>query len=61
MELTDEQKKELEMVATPLMNWLEDNCHPHVHVLIDGQEAILVEGVVAIRPDFVDRKRPSKF
>lgn len=60
MRLTEEQKDEMEKVVRPLMVWLEKNCHPH-HVLVDSQDAILVEGIATIRPDFADRKRPAKF
>jgi len=61
MTLTEQQVEEMEMVAKPLMDWVDKNCHPHVHVLLDGQDAVLVEGIAAIRPNFEDRKRPSKF
>ena len=61
MTLTEAQIDELKKVATPLMAWIEQNCHPHVHALVDGQDAALFEGVAAIRPDFAERKRPSNF
>jgi len=61
MALTNEQIAEMEKAVKPLMDWLEENCNPHVHVLVDSQDAVLVEGVAAIRKDFLDKKRPSKF
>jgi hypothetical protein len=38
MTLTEAQVDELEKVAAPLMAWIEKNCHPHVHVIVDGQD-----------------------
>ncbi len=61
MTLTEAQVDELEKVAAPLMAWIEENCHPHVHVIVDGQDAALFEAVAAIRPDFAERKRPPSF
>lgn len=48
MTLTEAQVDELEKVAAPLMAWIEENCHPHVHVIVDGQDAALFEAVAAI-------------
>jgi hypothetical protein len=36
--------------AFPLMQWLNDNCHPHCTVIVDSERAELMEGqTVALR------------
>lgn len=44
---SEEQRQELLRLATPLMDWLRDNWHPHVKVLVDSEHAELLEGVAA--------------
>jgi hypothetical protein len=43
--ITDEQRKEFDAVAKPLIKWLNDNCHPHCSIIITTTHAELVEGV----------------
>lgn len=40
-------KKRIEMLkaAAPLMQWLEDNCHPHVTVIVDSYSIEACEGL----------------
>ena len=61
MVLTPEQIIELETAARPLKDWLEKNCHPHVMMLVDSQDATLFEGVASARKDFAEKTRPSRF
>ncbi len=48
MILTEEQRKELEAVSRPLVQWLNDNCHPHVKVITDCSRVQLLEGVAQV-------------
>ena len=45
------QECELETVSRPLIKWLNDNCHPHIKVIVDTNRAELVEGIFAFRTD----------
>lgn len=51
MILTEEQRKEFEEVTKRVMEWLNNNCHPHVTVIIDTTHAELSEGVCAYQTD----------
>ena len=35
-------------VALPLMQWLNDNCHPHCTVIVDSERAELMEGQTVV-------------
>lgn len=48
MVLTEEQRQEFEALSRPLIKFLNDNCHPHVTVLVTPGSVELVEGVVSI-------------
>jgi len=48
MILTKLQIQELREAAIPLMKWLEENCHPHVTVIVDSERAELVEGLAVV-------------
>ena len=39
---------EFEDLVKPLMQWLNDNHHPHVSVIVTGQNAELVEGLCSV-------------
>lgn len=54
MGLTPEQRTELESLSKPLMQWITDNGHPHMKLIIENESAELVEGIVGIR------KQPPK-
>lgn len=51
MILTPEQQEEFRLICNPLLFWLNENCHPHVSVIIDGTSAELVEGICTSRTD----------
>lgn len=46
MNLTEEKAKEFRAVARPLMDWLRDNCHPHVIAIVTSEDAEALEGFV---------------
>jgi len=39
----------LREAALPLMQWLNDNCHPHCTVIVDSERIELVEGLATAR------------
>jgi len=41
--------QEFYQLCEPLMQWLNDNCHPHVKVVLDSVTAELVEGLTSHR------------
>ena len=43
--LTEQQRKEFEALARPLIKFLCENCHPHVTAIITPTNAELLEGV----------------
>jgi hypothetical protein len=45
MILNDEQQKKLEELSRPVIEWLNDNFHPHVAVVITPASTELCEGV----------------
>lgn len=51
MILTPEQVNELEEAAKPLMKYLADNFHPHVKVIVESNNAELVEGLATVQCD----------
>jgi len=46
--MTEEQQKEFEILARPLIRWLNDNCNPHSLITIDVDSATLLSGELAI-------------
>ncbi|MCK4821699.1 hypothetical protein KA005_38390 [bacterium] len=51
MILSEEQRKEFEKTVRPLIKWLNNNCHPHVTVIVDCSHAELTEGVNSFRTE----------
>lgn len=49
MILTDEQRKQFEEAAKPLIKFLCENCHPHVTVIVEPTRAELLEGSCSIK------------
>ena len=49
--LNASQQDELEILSRPLIKWLNDNCHPHIKVIVDTNRAELVEGIFTVRTD----------
>jgi len=45
--LTEEQRKEFEELSRPLIKWMNDNMHPHAHIVLDNTRAELSEGICA--------------
>lgn len=43
--MSEEQMKEFETVARPIIKWLNDNCHPHTTIIITPTCAEIMEGV----------------
>ena len=48
MIFTKEQQAEFEALTRPLLKFLNDNCHPHVSVVVTTTTAELLEGVCSI-------------
>ena len=44
MEMTEAKRQQFMTAAKPLMEWLRQNCHPHMTVIVDAEIAELVEG-----------------
>ncbi len=54
MQLTDEQRAEFERVTRPIIEWLNNNCHPHTEITIDPGCAELKEGITTfITEDYI--------
>ena len=51
MKLTEAQKEEFEKLSRPLIKWLNDNCHPHVTVILTPDRVELMEGFICIPVD----------
>jgi hypothetical protein len=49
VKLTLDQIETLREAALPLMQWLNDNCHPHCTVIVDSERIELVEGLATAR------------
>ena len=47
--ITNEKQSEFETAAIPLIKWLNENCHPHVVVIVETDGAQLFEGVCSFR------------
>lgn len=48
MILNKKQEAEFKEAVRPVMKFLNDNCHPHVSVVIDCKRAELSEGVCSV-------------
>ena len=51
MILTEEQIKQLEEAAKPLMKFLAENFNPHVKVVVDNNTAEITEGLAVVKCD----------
>lgn len=45
--MNEQQINEFEAVTRPVIEWLNNNLHPHVTVIIDPTRAELCEGAIA--------------
>ena len=43
--MNDEQRAEFDLISDQMIKFLNDNCHPHMTVIIDSTSAEVVEGV----------------
>ncbi len=48
MVVTEKQRQEFEKLARPMIEWLNNNCHPHCSVNITQDSAELLEGVCVV-------------
>ena len=48
---TEQQRKELENLARPMIEWLAENFDPHAKLIIDSTSAELLGGSCAFRTD----------
>lgn len=48
MKLTKKQIEEFEGISKPMIKWLNDNCHPHVTIIVDNSSSELVEGITSL-------------
>lgn len=48
MTLTKDQRKELESLSAPLMDWLDKNFHPHITIILDGSRCEILEGIAMV-------------
>jgi len=49
--MTAEQRKQFEVLARPLIKFLNDEGHPHMSAVISTSHAEIVEGVCAFQTD----------
>lgn len=43
--LDEQQRAEFEILVRPLLKFINNNCHPHISVIITSTDAQLVEGI----------------
>lgn len=48
MSFSQKQLQEITEAADPLVKWLNENCHPHVQVVVTPVGAELLEGLLTI-------------
>lgn len=51
MILSEDKRKEFDELAKQMIKFLNDNCYPHVSVIVDCTSAELLEGVCAIHTE----------
>ena len=51
MILSKQQTSEFETAARPLVKWLNENCNPHVTVIVTPARVVLTDGVCSIPID----------
>lgn len=49
MTLNGEQTQSFEEASRPLVKWLNENCHPHVTVVVTPIGAELTEGIYMVK------------
>ena len=48
MTMTEKQYEDFAKLAKPLMQWMSDNCHPHVKAIVDSETTEFVEGIACV-------------
>lgn len=48
MNISEEQRAEFERIAKPVIEWMNNNCHPHTTVVITTTTAELSEGIATV-------------
>lgn len=48
MILTEKQRQQFEEAAKPLVKWINNNCHPHVKVIVEPAGAELLDGLCSV-------------
>ena len=56
MRFTLNEIETLREAALPLMQWLNDNCHPHCTVMVDSERIELVEGLATARREPIQKE-----
>lgn len=51
IKMTQDMGKEFESLARPLIKFLNENLHPHAHIVITTTTAEISEGICAIETD----------
>ena len=54
MKITNEQRLELQALARPLQQWMNDNCHLHVKALVDSETMEFMEGLTSTKRTELD-------
>ena len=49
MTITKEQSEQILEAAKPLIQWINENCHPHTKITVDHTSVELMEGVATNR------------
>ena len=49
MIMTHTQQMDMQETARPLMQWLRDNCHPHVRIIVEQYTAEVTETLARVR------------
>ena len=60
MNITELRQEQLIAVATPVAQWLQKHCHPHVKVIIEVDSIELTEGHFRAQVKIKGEKNDSK-
>lgn len=56
MTLTKDQIAAFKEAALPLMQWLNDNCHPHCTAIVDSERAEVMEGLASVMREPIQKE-----
>lgn len=48
METQEQKHAEFQQIIKPVIDWLNDNFHPHTKIIIDCNSGEIVEGVMIV-------------